>query len=98
MSTTLDLDLRAVSGALGAEIRGLDLEHITDAQFDALHDALCATHAPSELDQRRGLADELAVLTGADASKPGDPPRAPCRAADHGPWLSRSGRAVPRSE
>ena len=30
MSTNLALDVRRVSGALGAEIRGLDLEHLTD--------------------------------------------------------------------
>ncbi len=44
MSTTLDLDVRPVSGALGAEIRGLDVEHITDAEFEALHDALLRYH------------------------------------------------------
>ena len=44
MSTTLDLDLRPVSGALGAEIHGLDLEHVTDAQFAALHEALLRYH------------------------------------------------------
>jgi DNA-binding SARP family transcriptional activator len=36
---------------------------------DALHDALCAAYAPSELDRRRGLAEELAVL----AAATGDP-------------------------
>lgn len=40
MSPTVTLDLRPVSGALGAEIRGVDLEHITDAEFDAVHAAL----------------------------------------------------------
>lgn len=40
MSTTAALDIQPVSGALGAEVRGIDLEHITDAEFDALHAAL----------------------------------------------------------
>jgi taurine dioxygenase len=44
MSTNLALDVRPVSGALGAEIRGLDLEHLTDGGFKALHAALIEHH------------------------------------------------------
>ncbi len=44
MSTNLALDVRRVSGALGAEIRGLDLEHLTDGGFEALHAALIEHH------------------------------------------------------
>ena len=52
MSTTLDLDLRPVSGALGAEIRGIDLEHVTDAGFEALHAALMEHHVVFLPDQQ----------------------------------------------
>ena len=40
MSTTLDLDVRQVSGALGAEIRGLDVAITTTAQTDEQAEAL----------------------------------------------------------
>ncbi|MDT0440119.1 MULTISPECIES: TauD/TfdA family dioxygenase [Streptomyces] len=36
-------DVRPVSGALGAEVRGVDLNEITDAQFDRIH-ALMLEH------------------------------------------------------
>jgi hypothetical protein len=35
MSTNRALEVRPVSGALGAEIRALDLEHLTDGGFEA---------------------------------------------------------------
>jgi taurine dioxygenase len=42
MTTTAraDLDVNPISGALGAEIRGVDLAALSDAEFDAIHDAL----------------------------------------------------------
>jgi taurine dioxygenase len=44
MTTRTALEVRPVSGALGAELLGLDLEHITDAEFEALHAALIEHH------------------------------------------------------
>ncbi|MFE3741860.1 TauD/TfdA dioxygenase family protein [Streptomyces sp. NPDC059134] len=38
-----EFDIRSVSGALGAEVRGIDLNEITDAQFDRIH-ALMLEH------------------------------------------------------
>ncbi|SDZ21272.1 taurine dioxygenase [Saccharopolyspora shandongensis] len=35
-----DIDVRPVSGALGAEVRGLDLEKLTEESFARLHDLL----------------------------------------------------------
>jgi taurine dioxygenase len=52
MSTSLALDVRPVSGALGAEIRGLDLEHLPEAGFEALHDALIEHHVVFLPEQR----------------------------------------------
>jgi len=52
MSTNLALDVRPVSGALGAEIGGLDLEHLTDGGFEALHAALIEHHVVFLPDQR----------------------------------------------
>ena len=46
------LDARPVSGALGAEIRGLDLEHLADGEFDALHAALIEHHVVFLPDQQ----------------------------------------------
>ncbi|MBU6536155.1 TauD/TfdA dioxygenase family protein [Streptomyces mayonensis] len=34
------LDVRRVSGALGAEVRGIDLNDLTDAQFDRIHELM----------------------------------------------------------
>ncbi|WDV30558.1 TauD/TfdA family dioxygenase [Streptomyces sp. AD16] len=33
-------DIRRVSGALGAEVRGIDLDDLSDAQFDRIHELL----------------------------------------------------------
>jgi taurine dioxygenase len=52
MNTTLALDVRPVSGALGAEIRGLDLEHLSNAEFDSLHAALITHHVVFLPDQQ----------------------------------------------
>lgn len=49
---SLALDVRPVSGALGAEIRGMDLEHITDEAFDALHELLLEHHVVFLPDQQ----------------------------------------------
>ncbi|MFE3604081.1 TauD/TfdA dioxygenase family protein [Streptomyces sp. NPDC059142] len=38
-----EFDIRPVSGALGAEVRGIDLNEITDAQFERIH-ALMLEH------------------------------------------------------
>ncbi|MFG2525974.1 TauD/TfdA dioxygenase family protein [Streptomyces sp. NPDC048527] len=38
-----ELNVRPVSGSIGAEVRGLDLSEITDAQFEEIH-ALMLTH------------------------------------------------------
>lgn len=52
MSPTVTLDVRPVSGALGAEIRGVDLEHLTDTEFDAVHAALVEHHVVFFPDQQ----------------------------------------------
>jgi taurine dioxygenase len=52
MSANLPLDLQPVSGALGVEIRGLDLEHVTDSEFEALHAALIEHHVVFFPDQQ----------------------------------------------
>ncbi len=52
MSMAVALDIHPVSGALGAEIRGLDLEHLTDAGFGALHAALIEHHVVFLPDQQ----------------------------------------------
>lgn len=52
MSTNLALDVRPVSGALGAEIGGLDLEQLTDGGFEALHATLIEHHVIFLPDQR----------------------------------------------
>jgi taurine dioxygenase len=40
VSVTTTLDVRPISGALGAEIRGVDLNNLTDDVFDTVHDLL----------------------------------------------------------
>lgn len=39
-NTELDLDIRPISGALGAEVRGLDLKDLDDAGFETVHSLL----------------------------------------------------------
>lgn len=40
VQSELDIDVRPMTGALGAEIRGLDLNELDDAAFDQLHQLL----------------------------------------------------------
>jgi len=61
MSTTLALDVRPVSGALGAEIRGLDLEHITDAEFEAMLGQLIVHHVVFLPDQHLSPEGHVAL-------------------------------------
>jgi taurine dioxygenase len=61
MSTTLALEIRPVSGALGAEIRGLALEHLDDAGFDALHAALLEHHVVFLPDQQLTPDDHVSL-------------------------------------
>ncbi len=35
-----EIDIRRVSGALGAEVRGIDLNDLTDTQFDRIHELM----------------------------------------------------------
>ena len=37
-----DLDIRPLSGALGAEVRGLDLRNLDDAGFEAVQAFSCS--------------------------------------------------------
>lgn len=39
-STALNLDVSPISGALGAEVRGLDINELDDAGFETVHDLL----------------------------------------------------------
>lgn len=57
------LDVRPVSGALGAEIRGMDLEHLSTDEFDALHALLLEHHVVFLPDQE--LSPEGHVALGA---------------------------------
>lgn len=40
LSNDLNIEIRPISGALGAEIRGLDLNDLSDGDFDQLHELL----------------------------------------------------------
>ena len=40
VSTETVFDVRPISGALGAEIRGVDLENLTDTEFERIHELL----------------------------------------------------------
>ncbi|BBB01329.1 putative taurine dioxygenase [Actinacidiphila reveromycinica] len=53
----VSLDVRPISGALGAEVRGIDLEELTDAGFDRLH-ALLLEHLVLFFPEAAGLSPQ----------------------------------------
>ncbi|MEU7369474.1 TauD/TfdA dioxygenase family protein [Streptomyces hygroscopicus] len=57
------LDIRLVSGALGAEVRGIDLNGITDAQFDRIH-ALMLEHLVLFFPDQQNLTPKAHVALG----------------------------------
>jgi len=57
VSTENVFDVRPVSGALGAEIRGIDLENLTDSEFERVH-AMLLQHLVLFFPDAAGLSEQ----------------------------------------